>query len=1175
MCGRGTVAWLLAISFLLWPVELPQLRADDPSAPAVQLGVIAPDNDPVATLLEAKLTKNESWALLERQRVDAVLSEQSLNRRGLTRKETLKLGRLLRADGLVILERTDGEQGKATLRARLVAVEAGVTVWAGVAPATIDAKRQVQWLRKAINERRPKLRISANEAVPLSIVGIRSMLNTSAMSRLEVALPRLLARRLTREPRLFVLERDYLKRVSTERALGERPPQPLMTGRWLLEGSIKATDKPRFAKLSAQLTGPDGRTVALPVIQLPKEKPASAVQQLAEKIVERMPVDPLESARWNHKREAKRFAREAYWAELCHLPNTVISSLAEAAYALGHRSGTLHATRIRCRLRKIIPYSWQRAEPDQHYWDADKLAESGDDAPTADHAQINEDLKAVSDAIRLFIRDFETPRRDFGNLGDDYTPYIDFAGDVWFAGITALQILHDRDDFAKHAEAADELRGRLQRLTQLLMKQAPNPVSKPYHRLLSRFTRHAAYLYPKPERTLVLYKTILERRFKRPWDRKDIHSRLFSSDVPRFLSSDHVAIELTAKQAERRLVEYLKTSSRATFRLTGLAIAINNVHPYLRSAPAKDKQWSLDQKRYLTLLRKLDSTCRKLVPAGQKKEVDDDFFFMYRRSIPSTSEYTPDHVRFKAWALWCGFNVYRVVYASKHESKLTIDNFHEHTLSRLTDEQAKLFAGALRRFRKRALDADRREAWRKATKQYRDFWEAWPDLAPTLDRAALPRLTSTEHWEVPQIMGDHGAPLWRRERSVAWQGGRLWAVPRDPAIGEPQETWVIWLRPDGKQGAFKVPYKDLLEKDAAKPGSPALTITDKWVVIVSPPHLLVRNRETGQWRHFPRLAHAGAPAAVLDGSLYLRHRGRHLNDPSEGLARVDLQTGNVRMITTGRRSPAKTPLDVSDLTLYGLHASKDGWLYVWVTFRDSEMYQAFAFHPKRNKWRVVPPNEFSDLRDQESAFLHTVSAQNGIDVNWQRRPFIKPGARGHILTITDFDKGLQVNALLDHKSFSRYDQWFVRVLADDGDLWLVNTFDVWYFSRNTIDKLFQENATAGATLRGEILKRKPVSKGTETVLVIRDRYYQTDLWLQGADGSRRRLTDTWADESHVRSGPKGDQIAFLRERKGQTDAWRMSLSDREAKRLTDTGDVTSLQWKDGRVTVTRAKADDS
>jgi len=59
---------------------------------------------PLASLLEVRLSQREGIQLLERTQIDKILQEQKLSVAGLVEREQLiKVGRLLRADGLLLL----------------------------------------------------------------------------------------------------------------------------------------------------------------------------------------------------------------------------------------------------------------------------------------------------------------------------------------------------------------------------------------------------------------------------------------------------------------------------------------------------------------------------------------------------------------------------------------------------------------------------------------------------------------------------------------------------------------------------------------------------------------------------------------------------------------------------------------------------------------------------------------------------------------------------------------------------------------------------------------------------------------------------------------------------------------------------------------------------------------
>ena len=199
---------------------------------AVRLGVVLADSTLGAQgdLLTAQFTKLPGLELLERAEIDRLRKEQSLSA---LNKDNLKLGQILGADGLLLLD-TAREGSNQFLTARLIAVKPGVVIGAERFPWPLpDVNIWSQWMSNRFGPLMPKLGVLAKDAIPISVVNLHSAFAASANTDAEQQLTALLVERLTRETNLFVLERRRMELVDgrkgvkgfgTVRLLGWRLP---------------------------------------------------------------------------------------------------------------------------------------------------------------------------------------------------------------------------------------------------------------------------------------------------------------------------------------------------------------------------------------------------------------------------------------------------------------------------------------------------------------------------------------------------------------------------------------------------------------------------------------------------------------------------------------------------------------------------------------------------------------------------------------------------------------------------------------------------------------------------------------------------------------------------------------------------------------------------------------
>lgn len=297
---------------------------------------------PVADLLTASLSQPAGVTLLERAEIDRVWREQSLTALG--RSGFVKLGEVLGADGVLLVE-TNSTTSQTNLSARLVAVKTGVTVghltvafpladvteWSGRAAAQF-----LQWL--------PKLAVARKDAVPVSILNLRSSLNTTRAVALERDLTLLLTERLLRQREVFVLERRRLDRLTAERELGG-DESAFWNGSHLLEGIInKDGEQAGRVTVHGRLIPPGGGAATQVQVEGERAELPQLVNELAGKILASLNRSSLDTA-WGTPEEAAKYFEEAKWAWRWGM-RPEARAAADAAWALGLRGVELATMRL-------------------------------------------------------------------------------------------------------------------------------------------------------------------------------------------------------------------------------------------------------------------------------------------------------------------------------------------------------------------------------------------------------------------------------------------------------------------------------------------------------------------------------------------------------------------------------------------------------------------------------------------------------------------------------------------------------------------------------------------------------------------------------------------------------------------------------------------------------------
>ena len=297
---------------------------------------------PAADVLTAQLSRNPDIQLLERNEIDKVYREQGLSA---ANRDYLKLGRLLAADGLLLLNVVRTPQ-TTNLTARLVAVKPGVVLadegfsWplAQMNEWSASFAERLGWLL-------PKLTVLAKDAITISVVNLRSAISSAEAQETERQLKLLVIQRLSQERQLFVLERQRMQLLSEEKEL-KSDESAFWDGSYLLEGVV---DQNGYSKetvtVNARLTPPKGRAPLLFEISGSRTNLAEVINRLATKVTELLKVNSTVTE-WNAADEAQQYFEEAKWALRWGLYSEA-QAAADSAWALGKHDLDCAAVRVK------------------------------------------------------------------------------------------------------------------------------------------------------------------------------------------------------------------------------------------------------------------------------------------------------------------------------------------------------------------------------------------------------------------------------------------------------------------------------------------------------------------------------------------------------------------------------------------------------------------------------------------------------------------------------------------------------------------------------------------------------------------------------------------------------------------------------------------------------------
>jgi len=309
----------------------------------VRLALIS-ENDPAATaadVLTAQFSGNQKIQLLERNQIARVYREQGLSA---ANTDYLKLGQILGADGLLLLQ-TATEGTNQFLNVRLMAVKPGVVLLAERYPWPVtDLTEWSPAFAKHLDLFLPKLTVLVKDAIPISVVNLRSSIQSADSVESEQQLKLLTIQRLSREPQLFVLERQKMQLLGEEKDLN-LDDSAFWNGSYLLEGVV---DQNGYSKetitINARLTPPKGGAALQFEADGSRTNLAEVINQLAVKVNEVLKVNSTVKE-WNAADEAAQYFDEAKWAMRWGLFHEA-QEASESAWALGQRTTAVMSLRL-------------------------------------------------------------------------------------------------------------------------------------------------------------------------------------------------------------------------------------------------------------------------------------------------------------------------------------------------------------------------------------------------------------------------------------------------------------------------------------------------------------------------------------------------------------------------------------------------------------------------------------------------------------------------------------------------------------------------------------------------------------------------------------------------------------------------------------------------------------
>jgi Ca2+-binding EF-hand superfamily protein len=337
--------------FWIFSISLLTLRLTAQSNQPVQLALISETDEASvdSDILTAQLSGNQKIHLLERDEIERVYREQGMSA---ANRDDLKLGRILGADGLLLLDVVRTKQAT-NLMARLIAVKPGVILTDGSFPWPL--KDTAQWTESVstyLNSFLPKLSLLAKDAIPISVVNLRSAISSDPGAETERQLKLLTIQRLSQEKEFFILERQKMQLLSEEKNL-KSDNSSFWNSSYLLEGVVDQNGySQETVTINARLTPPNGGAPLLFEVSGNRTNLSEVVNQLAAKVIELLKVNST-VPEWNAADEAAQYFGEAQWALRWGVFSEA-EAAADSAWALEKHDMDCATVRVRAYLAEVL-----------------------------------------------------------------------------------------------------------------------------------------------------------------------------------------------------------------------------------------------------------------------------------------------------------------------------------------------------------------------------------------------------------------------------------------------------------------------------------------------------------------------------------------------------------------------------------------------------------------------------------------------------------------------------------------------------------------------------------------------------------------------------------------------------------------------------------------------------
>lgn len=877
-------------NFLIIAILISALRLPAQTNAPVRLALVAESADAsaAADVLTAELSNHKNLQLLERNAVEKIYREQALSAGN---RDYLKLGQILGADGLLLLDMDKG----AVLKSRLIAVKPGVVLAAESFPK--PDKDLADWASayaRHLEPLFPKLTVLAKDAIPISVVNLRSALQSAAGKETERQLTLLLVERLSREPRLFVTERQRLNTLATEKALAGLDDSAFWDGSFLFDGTLDAAGfSPDQMTVSARLVPAKGGVPVAIGVSGSRTNLSEVVGRLAGKVMEHLkPGTP--GPPWNAADEAEQFYVEAQWAmKWGVLPQA--QAAAESAWALGRKTPETGWLLLRA-YAEGLPDGGINGDdiPVQQVPDAREFAPL--DRALEFFLQHEPVLFAETNATASFQLGLRLLRPAFGQLEGYY-----YAAEMR----------------AGHADELLTLREKVRRVLKVMDAHIPPPEKRrsPWRDPDALYAKlkwnEGGTAFERPEGALDFYRARLEAG-ARP------------ENLPRIIGWTWPERQLVPA-AQRRLVDDARASTNAAVRLEGLFLA-------LLLAP-DDEQGSLRRAEEELESAVWENRARLFSDAGNASLVERTRLALCGKDGFTDIDHAFTHEPFASFK----HRLRKDFLASNAATNVVVleELFPNTNVKMETPEQARELLPLMEALTQRV--PTNRISYKLADMR-RNAGIATPTVAP------LPALQATTmleakfvSWRVAQDgMFSDRIP---RFSGMIWRAGRLWVRVRygdknHPDFGDNFPT--AYLAVDTQRGVTQeISFPDKL----GQPGG-LFEVSSNALYVEAGGRLFAYAFRDQTWTEI------SAPMEGASGMVWLN--GRLFVGRDDGLLAVEPESQKVTLLVSARRTPAANKIDPLWTARTKIFPQADGKLGALAETG------LLVFNPAAERWDIRP-----------------------------------------------------------------------------------------------------------------------------------------------------------------------------------------------------------------------------